>query len=301
MNDAMKVRVGIGLGTLSGAANPERFNAIVDRCESLGFDSLWMSERIGAETPDPMIALAIAAGRTTRMKLGTSVLILPGRNPVILAKEMATLDVLSGGRFLPAVGLGAVDPPEQRAFGVERSERGRRHDETLALMRACWTGEVISHHGEFFSVDDVQVLPRPTQSRLDVWLGGIAPSELRRVGRVGDGWLPSFCSPEDVAESIPIIEDAAKEAGRTMDPQHYGALISYSDGPLPQRFVDVIERRRPGLDPRSVIPTRAALPSLLKEFIHAGASKFVIIPLVGDADPDAELGALADELLPLET
>jgi probable F420-dependent oxidoreductase len=248
-----------------------------------------------------MIALAIAAGRTTRMKLGTSVLVLPGRNPVILAKEMATLDVLSGGRFLPAVGLGAVDPPEQRAFGVERSERGRRHDEALALMRACWTGEVISHHGEFFSVDDVQVLPRPTQSQLDVWLGGIAPSELRRVGRVGDGWLPSFCSPADVAESIPIIEAAASEFGRAMDPEHYGALISYSDGPLPQRFVDVIERRRPGLDPRSVIPTRETLPSLLREFIDAGASKFVIIPLVGDADPDAELSALADELLPLET
>ncbi|MSW30099.1 MAG: TIGR03619 family F420-dependent LLM class oxidoreductase, partial [Actinobacteria bacterium] len=203
MTSAIKVRVGIGLGTLSGAASPDRFASIVDRCESLGFDSLWMSERIGAETPDPMIALAIAAGRTTRMKLGTSVLVLPGRNPIILAKEMATLDALSGGRFLPAVGLGAVDPPEQRAFGVERRERGRRHDEALALMRACWTGEVISHHGEFFSVDDVQVLPRPTQSRLDVWLGGIAPSELRRVGRVGDGWLPSFCSPADVAEAIP--------------------------------------------------------------------------------------------------
>lgn len=301
MTSALKVRIGIGLGTLSGATTHSRFEAIVDRCEELGFDSLWMSERLGAETPDPMIALALAAGRTQRMKLGTSVLVLPGRNPVILAKEMATLDVLSGGRFLPAVGLGAVDPPEQRAFGVERNERGRRHDEALALMRACWTGEVISHHGEFFSVDDVQVLPRPTQSHLDVWLGGIAPSELRRVGRVGDGWLPSFCSPEDVAESIPIIETAAADAARSIDPEHYGALISYSDGPLPQRFVDLIERRRPGLDPRSVIPTRDALPSLVREFIDAGASKFVIIPLVGDADPDKELGSLAEELLPLET
>ena len=301
MNDTMKVRVGIGLGTLSGAASPSRFASIVDRCESLGFDSLWMSERIGAETPDPMIALAVAAGRTERMKLGTSVLVIPGRNPVILAKEMASLDVLSGGRFLPAVGLGAVDPPEQRAFGVERNERGRRHDEALALMRKCWSGEVVTHHGEFYSVDEVQVLPRPMQPQLEVWLGGIAPSELRRVGRVGDGWLPSFCSPEDVAESIPVIEAAAAEAGRAMDPQHYGALISYSDGPLPQRFVDLIERRRPGLDPRSVIPTRHALRSLLSEFIDAGASKFVIIPLVGDADPDAELGALADDLLPLET
>ena len=301
MRRGNKVRVGIGSGTLSGVGDAQRFASFVDRCETLGFDSLWMSERIGAETPDPMIALAIAAGRTSRMKLGTSVLVLPGRNPVILAKEMATLDVLSGGRFLPAVGLGAVDPPEQRAFGVERSERGRRHDEALELMRACWSGEVISHHGEFFSVDDVQVLPRPTQEHLDVWLGGIAPSELRRVGRVGDGWLPSFCAPEDVADGIPIIEAAAAEAGREMDQEHYGALISYSDGPLPQRFVEVIERRRPGLDPRSIIPRREDLPRLLGEFIDAGATKFVIIPLVGDRDPDAELGTLAEELLPLET
>jgi probable F420-dependent oxidoreductase len=301
MTSTLKVRIGIGLGTLAGATTHSRFEAIVDRCEELGFDSLWMSERLGAETPDPMIALALAAGRTERMKLGTSVLVLPGRNPVILAKEMATLDVLSGGRFLPAVGLGAVDPPEQRAFGVERNERGRRHDEALALMRACWTGEVISHHGEFFSVDDVQVLPRPMQSHLDVWLGGIAPSELRRVGRVGDGWLPSFCSPEDVAESIPVIEASAAEAHRSIDPEHFGALISYSDGPLPQRFVELIERRRPGLDPRSVIPTRDALPSLIREFIDAGASKFVVIPLVGDTDPEKELGSLAEELLPLET
>jgi probable F420-dependent oxidoreductase len=301
VSNSVKVRIGIGLGTMTGAGTADRFTTVVDRCEALGFDSLWMSERIGAPAPDPMIALAVAAGRTSRMKLGTSVLVLPGRNPVILAKEMATLDVLSDGRFLPAVGLGAVDPPEQRAFGVERTERGRRHDEALALMRRCWTGEVISHHGEFYAVDDVQVLPRPHQDSLDVWLGGIAPSELRRVGRVGDGWLPSFCTPADVAEGLPVIERAAADAGRSVDPQHYGALVSYSDGPVPPRFAELLERRRPGVDPRSVIPTRADLPRLLREFVDAGASKFVVVPLVGDADPDRELGLLAHDLLPLET
>jgi probable F420-dependent oxidoreductase len=300
MGDTLKIRVGIGLGTMTSAGTPGRFAGIVDRCEELGFDSLWMSERIGAPTPDPLIALAVAAGRTRKLKLGTSVLILPGRNPVLLAKELATLDVLSGGRFLPAVGLGAVDPPEQRAFGVERTERGRRHDEALELMRKCWTGEVISHVGEFYSVDDVQVLPRPHQDTLDVWLGGIAPSELRRVGRVGDGWLPSFCSPADIVESLPIIEQAAADAGRTMDPEHYGALIAYCDGDLPSRIVDLIERRRPGMDPRSVVPTRAGLPALIGEFIDTGVSKFVVLPLGGDVDAESELGELAQELLPLE-
>lgn len=300
MGDTLKIRVGIGLGTMTSAGTPDRFAGIVDRCEELGFDSLWMSERISAPTPDPLIALAVAAGRTRKLKLGTSVLILPGRNPVLLAKELATLDVLSGGRFLPAVGLGAVDPPEQRAFGVERTQRGRRHDEALELMRKCWTGEVISHVGEFYSVDDVQVLPRPHQDTLDVWLGGIAPSELRRVGRVGDGWLPSFCSPADIVESLPIIEQAAADVGRTMDPEHYGALIAYCDGDLPPRIVDLIERRRPGMDPRSVVPSRAGLPSLIGEFIDTGVSKFVVLPLGGDVDAESELGELAQELLPLE-
>jgi probable F420-dependent oxidoreductase len=300
MGDTLKIRVGIGLGTMTTAGIPDRFTGIVDRCEELGFDSLWMSERIGAPTPDPLIALAVAAGRTRKLKLGTSVLILPGRNPIVLAKELATLDVLSGGRFLPGVGLGAVNPPEQRAFGVERTERGRRHDEALELMRKCWTGEVISHVGEFYSVDDVQVLPRPHQDTLDVWLGGIAPSELRRVGRIGDGWLPSFCSPADIVESLPIIEQAAADAGRTMDPEHYGALIAYCDGELPSRIVDLIALRRPDVDPRSVVPTRAGLPALIHEFIDTGVSKFVVLPLGGDVDAESELGDLAQELLPLE-
>ncbi len=301
MTTSLKVRIGIGLGTMTAAGTADRFAVLVDRCEQLGFDSLWVSERIGASAPDPLIALAVAAGRTERLKLGTAVLVLPGRNPVVLAKELASLDVLSGGRFLPAVGLGVADPPEQRAFGVERKERGRRHDEALELMRKCWTGEVVSHRGEFYSVDDVQVLPRPVQDTLDVWLGGAAPAELRRVGRVGDGWLPSFCTPDAVVRGRPVIEAAAAEAGRSIDPEHYGALVSYCDGEIPARVRELIERRAPGADPRAVIPTRRGLAALIGEFVEAGASKFVVVPLTGDAEPDAELGALAEELLPLET
>ena len=248
------------------------------------------------------MALAVAAGRTQRLKLGTSVLVVPGRNPVVLAKEMATLDVLSEGRFLPAVGLGAVDPIEQQAFGVRREERGRRLDEALALMRALWSGEPVTHHGEFYDVEGVRVLPRPHQELVDVWLGGIAPSELRRVGRIGDGWLPSFCTPEDVADAIPVIEAAAADAGRTTDPEHYGVLITYCDGPVPARIAELVERRRPGLDPtRGGAVVRGAPRAGRAEFIAAGATKFVVMPLSDAGDWDAELGRLADALLPLET
>ena len=301
MGAPLKIRIGIGLGTMTGKGTARQFVDVVDRCEELGFDSLWVAERISAMGPDPLVALAVAAGRTERLKLGTSVLVLPGRNPVVLAKEMATLDVLSEGRFLPGVGLGAVNPPEQRAFGVARQERGRRHDEALALMRACWSGEAVSHDGEFYAVDDVQVLPRPVQDPFDVWLGGMAPSELRRVGRVGDGWLPSFCTPEDVAEGIPAIGQAAAEAGRAIDPEHYGALVAYCDDAVAPPIIELIERRRPGVDPRAVVPRRADLPIRLAELVDAGASKFVIMALSSDVDTDAELGQLADELLALET
>lgn len=300
MADSLKVRIGIGSST-TATSDAARFASIVDRCEQLGFDSLWVSERVNADAPDPLIALAVAAARTTRMKFGTSVLVLPGRNPVLTAKEMATLDVLSGGRFLPATGLGAVDPPEQQAFGVRREERGRRHDEMLEIMRRCWTGDRFSHHGEFFDIDDVEVLPRPIAGGFDVWLGGIAPSELRRVARVGDGWLPSFVSPADVADGIATITRTAGELGRTIDPQHFGVLLAYSDGELPSRLAEVIERRRPGTDIRSVIPSLDDLPRLVSEFVAAGASKFVITPLGAELDPDREFGLLANALLPLST
>lgn len=297
---ALKIRIGVGLSVDGPAARPDLFGTVVDQCEELGFDSVWLSERVSSPAPDPLIALAVAAGRTERLKLGTAVLVVPGRNPVLLAKEMASLDVLSGGRFLPAVGLGAVDRGEQQAFGVRREDRGRRLDEALTLMRQCWSGQPVTHHGEFFDVDEVRVLPVPTQERLDVWLGGIAPSELRRVGRMGDGWIPSFCTPDDVAGAIPTITEAAATAGRSIDPQHFGALLTYTDGEVPDRFVRLLERRRPGVDPRAVIPTRAGLADRIREFVDAGASKFVLLPLLRDTAASDEMPRLADEVLGLE-
>ena len=300
-NRGTKVRIGVGLGTGTTAASGPAFSRLVDRLEALRFDSLWLSERVSGPAPDPLVALAVAAGRTEHLKLGTSVLVVPGRNPVLLAKEMSTLDVLSGGRFLPAVGLGAVDPVEQQAFGVRREDRGKRLDEALGLMRALWSGEPVTHHGQFYDVESVRVLPRPQQDVVDVWLGGIAPSELRRVGRIGDGWLPSFCTPADIADAIPVIEEAARTAGRTMDPEHYGVLVTYCEGELPPRIVEMITRRRPELDPRAVVPAFAELPRLVDEFVAAGATKFVVMPLTDVADWDVELGRIADALLPLET
>ena len=189
----MNVRIGVGLGTRTQLNGPE-LGPVVDELERLRFDSLWLSERITGDAPDPIVAMAYAAGRTTHLKFGMSVLVLPGRNPVVLAKELATLAVMSGGRLLPAFGLGVADGAEHQAFGVQRGERAKWFDEALVVMRSCWRDEVVDHDGERFHYEGLKVRPQP--ARLDVWLGGIAPSELRRVGRMADGWLPSFVTPD---------------------------------------------------------------------------------------------------------
>src|SRR5437763_15045237 len=143
----MKVRIGYGLGTAAGGGGQQHFLDLVDGLERHRFDSLWLSERITGVAPDPIVGLAVAAGRTERLKLGTSVLVLPGRNPAVLAKELASLDFLSGGRLLPAFGLGVADAAEHQAFGVERDQRAAWFDEALPLIRRLWTEDDLQHEG----------------------------------------------------------------------------------------------------------------------------------------------------------
>ena len=301
----MKIRIGYGLGVRT-RLNDGGFGTFVDALERLRFDSLWLSERIGGPAPDPLVALSYLAGRTTRIKFGMSVMVLPGRNPVVLAKQLATLDRMSNGRLLPAFGLGAVDPNEQQAFGVQREERARRFNEALAVMRACWTEESVTHHGEFFHYDGLRVEPKPVQTPPDVWLGGIAPSELKRVGRLADGWLPSFVTPADVERGRIEVERAAHEHDRVIDPEHFGVMVSYAFGDVPDAVLAGFKARRPDLDDVAQLIPRDwdGLTATITRFIDVGFSKFVVLPVVEPASPEAwvrHLEEAAPVLLPLQT
>jgi len=298
----MKVRIGVGLGVRTELNGPE-FLTVVDELERLSFDSLWLSERINGSAPDPLIASAAAIGRTTNLKLGTSVLVLPGRNPVIAAKEIASLAAMSGGRFLPAFGLGAVDPVEQRAFGVQRGERAKMFNEMLQIMRACWSGESCSFSGEHYEVHDIRVGPVP--NRLDVWLGGLAESELKRVGRFGDGWLPSFVTPQDAEQGRSVIERVLNDYDREIEDDHYGVLIPYATGPVPEALLANLAKRRPNLDdPSQLVPSSwEQLCALIEQFISVGTTKFVVLPMTEPTTVDGwveHLGELASVVLPLE-
>ncbi len=304
----MKIRIGFGLGVQTTLHGRATLGPVVDGLEERGFDSLWFSERLGGLAPDPIAAMAFAVARTEDLKVGMSVMVLPGRNPAVLAKELATIDHLAGGRnrVLPAFGLGVADGHEQSAFGVERSERAAMFDEALPLLRRLWSEDKVTHDGIHYQLDAVTIRPKPMAGNFDVWLGGQAPSELRRVGRLGDGWLPSFCRPIDVAEALPVIHEAAAAHDRTIDPEHVGALIAYRpEGPVPELLAKIVNKRRPGADPDDVIPAGVpALAAQIEKFVAVGASKFVVLPIVEPGDTDAvlrELDAIAVTLLPLQT
>jgi probable F420-dependent oxidoreductase len=227
--------------------------------------------------------------------------VLPGRNPALVAKEWASLDLLSNGRALPAFGLGVASTTEQQAFGVERSERAALFDEMLPLVRRLWTEDAVDHDGPHYRFRGLTVEPKPIQRPPDVWLGGRAKSELRRAGRLGDGWLPSFSTPAEVAAGRVVVEEAAAEAGRSIDTEHFGALVIYGREELPELLVAGLKARRPDVDPTELVPV--GLPALrahLERFLEHGFSKLVLVPAHEPESWADELGSVAEEILPLQ-
>jgi probable F420-dependent oxidoreductase len=295
----MKIRVGYGLGNLR-SLSADQLGTLADGLEGHGFDSLWLSERVSGPSPEPLVALAYAAGRTQRIKFGTSVQVLPGRNPALLAKQWATLDVLSGGRALPAFGLGIAHPIEQQAFGVQRGDRAPLFEELLPLVRRFWSEDEVDHDGPRFHYEQMTVLPKPTHP-LDVWLGGRAPVELRRVGRLGDGWLASFSTPQQCADGKVAIDAAAHDAGREIDPEHFGAMVLYSHDELPDAFLQIMRNRNPDVDPAELVPRGwPAVREACERYVEVGFSKLVLVPLTEPKTWDDELSAAASEVLPVQ-
>ena len=229
-------------------------------------------------------------------------MLLPGRNLVRLAKELATLDVLSDGRLLVTLVPGIPRSREASAAGVSPGSRGERMDEMLPLLRRLWAGEAVTYAGPAAQLDDVRVEPRPMQQPLEVWTGGLAPAALERCGRLADGWLPSACTPEEVAERRPAVEEAAARAGRTISPEHFGVSIGYSRAPLDAATIQVLSALRKGVDPARVVPVGLdGLRATLERFCEVGFSKFVVRPIQPPPSWTEELDRLAAAVLDLQT
>ena len=291
----MKVRIGVGAASLGADVLPD----IVSGLDDLGFDSLWLSEVLTGPVLDPMVGLAWAGAMNRCLKLGTTAL-LPGRNVLRLAKQLASLDVLSNGRLLVTLVPGLTFAPERDAIGVEPKKRGAFIDEALPLLRRLWAGETVTYEGVAGTLREVKLSPLPVQQPLEVWLGGIAPAALERCGRLSDGWLPSLCTPQEAAAGRVVIEEAASKAGRTISGEHFGMSIGYATAPIDARTAERLKAR----NSRAIDLTPVGLPALrekLEAFIDVGFSKFVVRPIVAPKSWRAELEALATAVGSLQT
>src|SRR5258706_2764536 len=293
----MKIRIGVGAAGAS--ATPDALAELVTGLDDLGFDSLWLSEVLTGPVIDPVVGLAWAAASNPRVKIGTTML-LPGRNVLRLAKQLASLDVLCKGRLLVTLVPGLTYPPERDVIGVDPKRRGAAIDEALPLLRRLWAGETVSHDGAVGNLRDVKLSPLPVQQPLEVWLGGTVPAALERCGRLSDGWLPSLCTPEEAEAGRVVIEAAAARAGRSISGEHFGMSVGYATAPIDPATARALAARRP----RSVELTPVGLPALrklLEQFIAVGFSKFVVRPLVTPKSWRAELEALAGAVGDLQT
>jgi probable F420-dependent oxidoreductase len=234
------MKFAVSYSTPAYGADPDRIIAYAQHAEDCGFESLYLPEHIvlypGAmfgptEIPpslpyaDPLDCLSFVAAATRRLVLGTGVLLLPYHHPVVLAKRLATIDVLSKGRMrLLTVGLGIL-PREAQAMGVDFSTRGRRADEAIDVLRLLWAGgeDGVSFHGEFFDIDSVCSFPKPYGvTHLPIHIGGSSRAAARRAGRRGDGYFPGGAlTPYERGIQMDIARSAAIEAGRSPDTLEY--------------------------------------------------------------------------------
>jgi probable F420-dependent oxidoreductase len=302
----MSVAVGLGLMEFpfSGVQGYWRW---VDLCEAGGVDSIWQTDRLLSREPmlECMTALAALAGRTRRLKFGMNVVSLAMRDPVLVAKQCATIDVLSDGRLLPAFGIGSPRAPEWKALNLDTKTRGRKTDEGLEIVRRLWREDSVDFVGEHYRLSGATISPKPVQANLPMWIGGASEAAIRRTARVGTGWQGGPETPAEAARIVVAIGAALAEAGRTIDDDHYGASFPFYFGraadPAVRRAIDAYTKRT-GRDANAyfAIGDAGAIVERIAEYIAAGISKFVLRPVgSGDEEMQAQTRQLIERALPL--
>ena len=297
----MKVRFAVT--PPSSALDASSFDEYLSACESLGFDTLWLSDVPLGPLGDPLVSLAYAAARTTRLKLGMNVVPL-GRNPYWLAKQLAQLDRMSGGRLLLSLVPGLGQPSERAALGHRAGDRGKAIDAIIALLRSWWNGEQVTVEFGPYSYESIGIQPLPVQAPLEIWLGGAGPAALDRVARLADGWLTASSTPAEAAAGRVTIERRAAELGRSIDTEHFGISIPYARTAPDPTLLEGLRSRRPDGDLTQILPVGSqALTKLISAHIDGGITKFVLRPVMGGRESDwrSDLTWLAEQVLPLQT
>jgi probable F420-dependent oxidoreductase len=228
------MRLGFALPQVGSVAGPEALVTVAKRAEELGFDTLWVLDRalfpVNPRAPypvgdgtipvqykrvlDPLETLTFAAAHTRRVALGTGILNLPWYNPVLLARQLTTLDVLSGGRLRVGLGIG-WSPDEYEAAGTPWEERGRRADEAVQALKAIWTTDPVEFHGKYYRIPRSSIGPKPVQKpHPPIYMAAYTPGAMRRVAKESDGWFPVGIPISGIPQMFEGIKGMARDAGR---------------------------------------------------------------------------------------
>lgn len=300
------IRFGIAIGAYSsGVPRAPALVELARTAEAVGFDSVQVGDHIQWHAPilEATTALATFAAATARIRIASDVIILPLRDPVLIAKTVASLDVLSGGRMIFGVGVGGDHPAEYEAMRVPLEERGARANESLEIVRGLFANERFSYTGRHFTLHEVSIAPRPLQSRLPIWVGGTSDAALRRAARYGDGWIAAFASERKFKRLAERTRALLAEEGRAVDGFTWGSFVFINIGP------DVARARAAGAEyishvyrlPGESIMERfgAAGPvevcaERIRRFIEAGVEYVVLGPVCGYREWPQQLEAFGE-------
>jgi alkanesulfonate monooxygenase SsuD/methylene tetrahydromethanopterin reductase-like flavin-dependent oxidoreductase (luciferase family) len=303
--------------TFGAAALPEPERAWLAVAEQLPIDSVWQGGHIlpPGPTGEAITRLALLAAWTERLRVGTSILLLPLYHPVIVAKQLADLDSRTGGRVSVGIGVGGEFPREFDAVGVGIKERGPRTDEAMSVLKALWAGGPVTHHGRFFDLDQVELLPvaapgagspQMQPGGPPLLVSGRKESAMRRAARLGDGWMPYLVSPGAYSRSVQTIQDEAKLIGRDLGGFQWMMYLYCSirkDGDRARddvaNFLGRAYGDKPGamLDRIAPSGTPDEVARRLQEYVDAGVRRFIISPAA--AEDTLEVVTLAaQEVLP---
>jgi probable F420-dependent oxidoreductase len=286
--------------------------SLVELVDRSGYDSLWVGDHISFALAilDPLLQLAQAAVVSPRLQLGTAVYLLPLRHPTPVAKQVSTLDHLTEGRFIFGVGVGGEFPKEYEACGVPIGERGARLSESLAVLRALWSGEAVSHDGRFFQFKDISMQPPPRQAGgPPIWCGGRSDAALRRVARMTDGWMSYVVTPEMFRDGLGKIAAAADAAGRVFEHGFGTAHLLFTR--IDDTYEKALEAATVSLSQRYAMDFRKAAqrycalgpPERVVETIvrfHEAGVRHVILDFVGPYEErDRQIERFATEAFPL--
>jgi probable F420-dependent oxidoreductase len=293
---------GVWIPNCRHLATPEIIRTTAVRAEALGYDSVWVSDHVvvpranvknfGEAIFDPLVTLGVAAGATSRVSLGTTVLIVPYRNAVVTAKMVASLDALSGGRVVLGIGAGWL-PAESAALGVPFTERGAMTDEHLAAMQELWTARAPKFAGRYTQFDDLVFEPKPVQKpHPPIWVGGHSAAALRRAARLGAAWHPINRAPGELRAGVAEIARLCKAAGRAPAP----ALTLRNDVRL---LAPGEKPPAPAHGGRVLAGEPAALVEQLAELRECGVAHLVLEFLAADGrDLEAQMAAFAERVRP---